>query len=374
MNVRFAMVAAMAIVMTLLPATAAAAQPPGNDDFSAATPLSGVPFEDIVDVGEATVEPGEPTETCAPFANTVWYDLTVDAAIDVVVDTAGSNYDTTVAVWTGPSLENLDNVTCVDDTFTSLQAAASFSADPGETYHIQVGAFGEASEGATLQLSIDEAARPTGRPDIFKTTSRGIAANAFVEDFDPETGGFSFTQVSVSQTREKFFKQQPFRSSTLFVIHFEENFDPETGQYSFTELFGTSELTSDQFNVDRQLTSGFVMADITLEGISCTEGPNQPNGEGFEFETVCTELGPESAGVDVVWEGRGPLAKSRFTDRFSSDGIRFSFRGTSTSRDAAVSGSVQGDALAFDLDGASGSLSRDSFAEMIVSRGGILFF
>ena len=206
MRSRFVVALFAALILALLPAAPASAQPPGNDAFDGAISVSGLPFEDLVDVAEATIEDGEPIETCAPFANTVWYSLTLDTATDVVVDTAGSDYDTTIAVWTGDSLGDLANVTCVDDTFNSLQAAASFSAEPGQTYRIQVGAFGEAVEGTTLQLSIDEASRPTGRPDIFKSSSRGVGASAFAEEFDEENGTFSFTDVFVSQSRQKFFQ------------------------------------------------------------------------------------------------------------------------------------------------------------------------
>jgi hypothetical protein len=180
--------------------------------------------------------------------------------------------------------------------------------------------------------------------------------------------------VNVSETRQKVFQERPFRSAELFVSHFEESFNPDTGEVTFVDIFGFTELMSDEFDVDRKLQSGFVMADLILQGFSCTEGPHEPNGNGFEFETECTEIGPEVAAVDVVWDGNGPVFHSRFTDRFSSDGIRVSFTSTSTSRDATVAGSVQGDTIAFDLDGASGNLSRDSNSEMVVSRGGMFFF
>ncbi|MDH3294416.1 MAG: hypothetical protein OER95_08875 [Acidimicrobiia bacterium] len=374
MRSRFVVALFAALILALLPAAPASAQPPGNDAFDGAISVSGLPFEDLVDVAEATIEDGEPIETCAPFANTVWYSLTLDTATDVVVDTAGSDYDTTIAVWTGDSLGDLANVTCVDDTFNSLQAAASFSAEPGQTYRIQVGAFGEAVEGTTLQLSIDEASRPTGRPDIFKSSSRGVGASAFAEEFDEENGTFSFTDVFVSQSRQKFFQGRPFQSSTLFVSHFEESYNPETGEFSFVDLFGFTDLAPGQFDVNRQLRSGFVDAEVTLSGFSCTEGPYEPNGEGFEFQTSCTEIGPEPVSVNVVWAGQGPTFRSRFSERFSTEGTRFSFRGTSTSREATVTGSVQGETIFFDLDGAFGNLSRESFADMVVVRGGMFIF
>jgi len=69
MRDRLAGVAVAAMLFALLPAAAALAAAPGNDSFAGATPVTGIPFEDVVDVSEATVEsdqaeaPGDCHET-----------------------------------------------------------------------------------------------------------------------------------------------------------------------------------------------------------------------------------------------------------------------------------------------------------------------
>ena len=216
--------------------------------------------------------------------------------------------------------------------------------------------------------------RQTRRPQIFRSTSRGFAANAFREDFDEENGAVSFSQISVSQARQKFFRQRPFRSATLFVSSFEESFDPVTGERTTTDISGFAELTNDQFDVDRQLRSGFVDVEVILSGFTCTEQPPEPNGDGFGFDTECTPIGPDAAQADVVWTGQGAVGRSRFMDRFSTEGFRSSFRGSSTSRQATVAGGVQGETIVIDFDGADGSLARESSAEMFVVRGRTMFF
>ena len=142
------------VVMVLQPAGVAAAQP-DNDEFVDATEVIGLPFNDSVDVAEATVEEEEPTETCASFGNTVWYALTLPSTTQVAVDTAGSDYDTAVAVWSS----DLSLIACNDDTPFGLESALDFTAEEDLTYFVQVGALGgifPGQFGSTLVLSMSE--------------------------------------------------------------------------------------------------------------------------------------------------------------------------------------------------------------------------
>lgn len=353
----------------MLPAQIALAQP-GNDNFSNPTAVTEVPFGDTVpDMDAATVEPDEPTETCAPFGNTIWYALTLGSDQDVAVDTAGSDFDTTLAVWTGTDLTDLALVACNDDPISGgLQAQLTFVADAGVTYMIQAGAFDAAPEGAVLEISFGEPPKSTGKPEIFKTTFRGGSAVAFTEEFDEEC--FSFSEVFVTEGRIKEHQQRPFQSVDLFVSSFSQCFDGENGGTSFTDWFGQTSLTPDQFNIDNKLRSAWVDATVVVFGQECTEGEPEENENGFHFETECVELGPEEVLVSVQWNGQGPTFKSRFSDHFSSEGFRLRFTSRSTSRQATVEGGVTNELLSFSLDGAEGFLSKDSFSDMVVIRGG----
>src|SRR6266536_405889 len=64
----------LAAAMIALPETAAA-EPPPNDHFAAATVISSLPFSDSADLTEATGEPGDP-QSCANLSQTVWYSIT----------------------------------------------------------------------------------------------------------------------------------------------------------------------------------------------------------------------------------------------------------------------------------------------------------
>lgn len=165
------LVAIAAVGLLAVPAVAQ----PVNDAFVDAVPVTTVPSFDSVDVTDATVEPGEPDQDCAPVGNTVWYGLTLADATEVAIDTAGSDYDTVVGVYTGTDVGDLDLVVCNDDVAAagfSLQARVVFAAEAATTYWVQVAAFEEVFEGGQLEVAFR------------RGTLDGITCDADVEDAD----------------------------------------------------------------------------------------------------------------------------------------------------------------------------------------------
>jgi hypothetical protein len=88
---------------------------PTNDDIAGAVVIPGLPVTDRVNTTEATVVPSDPTTTCFGPTATVWYTFTAHETTRVQLDTVGSDYDTTLAVFTGTPGQ-LSEVTCNDDT------------------------------------------------------------------------------------------------------------------------------------------------------------------------------------------------------------------------------------------------------------------
>jgi hypothetical protein len=96
----------MALAM-LLVATAAGAQP-ANDNCASQTVIASLPFSVSLDVSSATSEPGDPYVPCGSFTSdidalsgSVWYQFTASEELVLDIDTAGSDYETVVAVWGG---------------------------------------------------------------------------------------------------------------------------------------------------------------------------------------------------------------------------------------------------------------------------------
>jgi hypothetical protein len=140
--------AVVPVVLTVTASPAQAAAPP-NDDIAAAKVIPALPYADTLDTTDATVEPDDPY--CAGTEHTVWYRFVPASDEDVVAHTFGSDYDTTLSVYTG-SPGNLTLISCNDD-FQSLQSRVIFDASAGVTYWLMAGSF-RGSPGGNLQLQV----------------------------------------------------------------------------------------------------------------------------------------------------------------------------------------------------------------------------
>jgi hypothetical protein len=142
----------MALAVTYAGVSPALAAPPGNDDFNSATVVTEpLPFSDAISTLEATTAGDDPD--CFGQGPTVWYVFTPSQDMDVQANTYGSDYDTTLSVYTG-SQGNLTQLYCNDDA-GSLQSAVNFTALASETYYFMVGAFASGAAGNlafTVQL------------------------------------------------------------------------------------------------------------------------------------------------------------------------------------------------------------------------------
>jgi len=130
---------------------------PPNDDFAAATTLGVVPFLSSIDVTYATAAGDDPALTACSQpagAKSVWYSYTPGTSRSVYLDTFGSNYDTTVGVFTG-TRGSLTAIVCNDDDARSpggLNSAVALNATAGTTYYIVVYAKAGATTPTLLQF------------------------------------------------------------------------------------------------------------------------------------------------------------------------------------------------------------------------------
>jgi hypothetical protein len=163
----------------LVAASPAAAAPPANDDFDNAVALTAVPFEVTADTTEATRADDDP-ECIGGDGFTVWYDLTLGSTTEVVLDTFGSDYDTTLSAWTG-ARGSLEPVACNDDS-GSLQSRIRFTVQAGVTYHVMVGASAAAATRGDAELErhrhLLRRRRHQWHGDLFPTGRRGRGRHA----------------------------------------------------------------------------------------------------------------------------------------------------------------------------------------------------
>jgi len=194
MKNRFIRLVATGLIAVLLPLMARATVP-SNDDIGSATIVSTLPFSTTQDTSGATVAADDPF--CSGRSATVWFAFTPTSNTSVTANTFGSNYDTTLSVWTG-ARGSLNLVTCNDD-FQGLQSKVTFTASAGVTYFFMVSAF-STGPGGSLSFSVNQFSAPQN--DDFNnatvlTTLPSQAAedtrNATVAPDDPFCSGRSAT-------------------------------------------------------------------------------------------------------------------------------------------------------------------------------------
>ena len=117
-----------------------------------ATELREAPFECLT-----FEEGGEIIEV--PVANTVWYKIVGTGGM-VTVDTAGSDYDTVIAVYTaaGGGFTPVPHG-CVDDVPVepvgrTLQAAVTWQTVAGTTYYVQIGGYPQSFPYGNLRVAV----------------------------------------------------------------------------------------------------------------------------------------------------------------------------------------------------------------------------
>jgi hypothetical protein len=152
-----------------LPTASAGAAPPANDNFASAEALTGVSDQATGTNIDATVEPGEPDHAgvSAPGQHSVWYSWLAPATDSVTINTCGSNYDTTLAAYTGSAVSALTEVASDDDGATcpagiGLPSEITFSATAGTTYGIAVDGF--VGDEGDIILSLGQGVAPPAPP------------------------------------------------------------------------------------------------------------------------------------------------------------------------------------------------------------------
>ena len=110
---------------------------PLNDAFANATTIGAAPFNDSIDLSNASVQRGEPTSSCeSNLYTSAWYSFTAPASTTAnVFVTAGG---ITLAAYAGSTMGGLQEVRC--ESGTPYDNQMSFPVSAGQTYRIQVSA------------------------------------------------------------------------------------------------------------------------------------------------------------------------------------------------------------------------------------------
>jgi len=154
---------------------AAALDLQANDRFAQAALLTGSSGSVSGSTELATSESGEPAHAGAAASASLWWRWTAPATGTVSFSTAGSSFDTVLAVYTGSAIASLATVAANDDGGGSGSSALSFTAVAGTTYMLAVD--GKAGARGTASLSWQLSAWPiadlrvVATPDPFAATA-----------------------------------------------------------------------------------------------------------------------------------------------------------------------------------------------------------
>jgi Lysyl oxidase len=141
--------------------------PPANDDFTNASVLTGASgATNGYNVG-GSKEALEPAHAGDVGGHSIWYRWTAPATGPVGFDTAGSDFDTTLAVYTGTVVTNLTTIASNDDDIGGAGLVTSrlwFKAISGTTYRIAVDGFGGAVGNVSLHWNMNSQLWISGMP------------------------------------------------------------------------------------------------------------------------------------------------------------------------------------------------------------------
>ncbi len=152
---------------------------PANDSLAAATAftkpgmVTGTSFN-------ATVESGENNHAGQAGGRSVWWQWTAPSSRRVTLSTAGTGFDTLLAVYTGDSVASLVQVAANDDVANGADTTSevSFFASAGQAYRIAIDGFEGQMGPVTLTLTV-------------------IGANDLVVHLGPEQGVWAYLNDSV---------------------------------------------------------------------------------------------------------------------------------------------------------------------------------
>ncbi len=149
-------------------------EPPANDYFVDAIPLSGTSGTVSATNTAASKEVGEPNPAGNPGGKSLWWTFTPSSDGVLTLNTTNSTFDTILGLYTGTNVANLTTVVDNDDAYSGAPGGFSYISQAvrsGQTYHILVDGY----DGASGTISLSYAFAPAAVYHLTVTNSGGGA-------------------------------------------------------------------------------------------------------------------------------------------------------------------------------------------------------
>lgn len=154
------------ILWLLILGTQSAYAAPANDAFANKTSISSQPNGSVsANNIDATTEINEPELLASNTNSTVWWNWTAPASGSLVVDTIGSDFDTTLTIFSGSLLSNISSLAFNDD-YSGFVSRISIQVVQGTNYHFRVGGFDASQGNIVLNWSLAQTTAITAQPPV----------------------------------------------------------------------------------------------------------------------------------------------------------------------------------------------------------------
>jgi uncharacterized repeat protein (TIGR02543 family) len=138
-----------------------------GDDFLTALPLIGTSATALASNVSMTKEFGEPNHAGNPGGKSIWWRWTAPTSGAVTLTTAGSAFNTLLAVYTGSTVSNLTWIASDNNSGGTIsRSTVHFTATAGTTYDIAVDGVNGASSRVNLNLTLGVGSGPGTRPEL----------------------------------------------------------------------------------------------------------------------------------------------------------------------------------------------------------------
>jgi hypothetical protein len=249
---------------------------PASDNLTSAIDFSGkTTFAHQQSTGGATTEAGEAMSKCSSNNTaSVWYKFTPTADQALMLDTIGSDYDTTLSIWTGTA-HPLTEVACNDD-MQGKQSRLSYQFKAGTTYYVAVtgytGETGKLSFNVTpvTALTNDSLANATVVPSANYTVTQSTKGSTLEKS--EVIGDCAFSKI----TGSVWYKYTPSANQTTVFNTFGSDYNTLISVWTGTGHPLTQVACNDDTNgVNSQVVVPLVAGTtylVNVAGVAATDG------------------------------------------------------------------------------------------------------
>jgi hypothetical protein len=284
-----------------------------NDSFDNRFVLTGVIATDFGSNFDATGEIGEPNHAgVSGTLNSLWWSWTAPFSGTVRVNTAGSNFDTTLGVYTGNSVSSLTNIGSNDDYY-GLTSLVNFSAVAGTTYQIAVDGYSTSLGNINLAVNYIAPSNDNfdNRSTLLGTTATAIGSNFLATG---ETGEPIHADNNGARNSVWWSWTAPF-SGNVTVNTAGSNFDTTLGIYTGNSVSSLNTITTnDDYNGITSLVNFSAIAgttyQIAVDGYFAATGNINlalnylpPNNDNFANRSVISGWNTYTTGTNIAATG-----------------------------------------------------------------------